>query len=33
MVDDRLSGLPWRLKNIVGNPRLKGSETNQNLDW
>jgi hypothetical protein len=32
-VDGRMSGSPWRYKIICGNPRLIGTEENQNLDW
>lgn len=32
-VDNRLSGSPWQFKIFVGNPLLRGTESNQNLDF
>jgi phage terminase large subunit GpA-like protein len=32
-IDFRMKGSDWRFKVIVGNPRGKGTQDNQNLDW
>jgi len=32
-LDDRMSGSWMRFKEFVGNPTLKGTEGNQNIDW